>query len=241
MPERDGRLAVGIVGAGRVGPVIGAALAAAGHRVVSISAVSEASRDRAEALLPGVEIRDVPDVVATSELVVLAVPDDQLESLVAGLANVDAWQPGQIVLHTSPAFGISVLDPALQRGAIPVALHPAMSFTGTSMDLSRLSECYIAVTAPGPVLPIGQALAVEMGGEPVVIPESGRAAYAEAISTATTFSAAIVAQATAALAQTGVDNPADVLAPLIRSTVDYALRHSAGVRTADVPPSFGDA
>ena len=241
MPERDGRLAVGIVGAGRVGPVIGAALAAAGHRVVSISAVSEASRDRAEALLPGVEIRDVPDVVATSELVVLAVPDDQLESLVAGLANVGAWQPGQIVLHTSPAFGISVLDPALQRGAIPVALHPAMSFTGTSMDLSRLTECYIAVTAPGPVLPIGQALAVEMGGEPVVIPESGRAAYAEAISTATTFSAAIVAQATAALAQTGVDNPADVLAPLIRSTVDNALRHSAGVRTADVPPSFGDA
>ena len=224
-----------------MGPVIGAALAAAGHRVVRISAVSEASRDRAEALLPGVEIRDVPDVVATSELVVLAVPDDQLESLVAGLANVGAWQPGQIVLHTSPAFGISVLDPALQRGAIPVALHPAMSFTGTSMDLSRLTECYIAVTAPGPVLPIGQALAVEMGGEPVVIPESGRAAYAEAISTATTLSAALVAQATAALAQTGVDNPADVLAPLIRSTVDNALRHSAGVRTADVPPSFGDA
>ena len=78
-------------------------------------------------------------------------------------------------------------------------------------------------------------------GVPVVIPESGRAAYAEAISTATTFSAAIVAQATAALAQTGVDNPADVLAPLIRSTVDNALRHSSGLREANVPPSFGDA
>jgi predicted short-subunit dehydrogenase-like oxidoreductase (DUF2520 family) len=239
MSERDGRLAVGIVGAGRVGPVIGAALAAAGHRVVSISAVSEASRDRAEALLPGVEIRDVPDVVASSELVVLAVPDDQLASLVAGLASLEAWQPGQIVLHTSPAFGTGVLEPALRRGAIPVALHPAMSFTGTSMDLSRLTECYIAVTAAGPVLPIGQALAVEMGGEPVVIPESARAAYAEAIATATTFSAAIVAQATQALAQSGVENAADVLAPLIRSTVDNALRNSGGLRTADVPPSFG--
>ena len=114
-----------------------------------------------------------------------------------------------------------------------------MSFTGTSMDLSRLTDCYIAVTAAGPVLPIGQALAVEMGGEPVVIPESARAAYAEAIATATTFSAAIVAQATQALAQTGVENAADVLAPLIRSTVDNALRNSGGLRTAHVPPSFG--
>jgi predicted short-subunit dehydrogenase-like oxidoreductase (DUF2520 family) len=239
MSERDGRLAVGIVGAGRVGPVIGAALAAAGHRVLSISAVSEASRDRAEALLPGVEILDVPDVVASSELVVLAVPDDQLQSLVTGLAALDAWQPGQIVLHTSTAFCIGVLEPALLRCAIPLALHPAMSFTGTSMDLSRLTECYIAVTAPAPILPIGQALAVEMGGEPVVIPESAREAYAEAIATATTFSAAIVSQATRALAQTGVENPADVLAPLIRSTVDNALRNSGGVRTADVPPHFG--
>ena len=59
-----------------------------------------------------------------------------------------------------------------------------MSFTGTSLDLARLSETYFAVTAPAPVQPIGQALVVEMGGEPVVIDEDDRPAYAEAISTA---------------------------------------------------------
>jgi len=227
MSERDGRLSVGIVGSGRVGPVVGAALAGAGHRIVGISAGSNESRDRAEALLPGVPIRDVPELVAEAELIVLAVPDAELESLVAGLAAVGAWQPGQIVVHTSPAFGTSVLEPALLRGAIPVALHPAMSFTGTSMDLARLAESYVVVTAPTPVLPIGQALAVEMGGEPVVIHEADRAAYAEAISTAMTFSAAIVSQATEILRKTGVENPAAILAPLIRSTVDNALRTSS--------------
>ena len=50
--ERSGRLGLGIVGAGRVGPVFGAALAGAGHAVVGISAVSAASRERAEAMLP---------------------------------------------------------------------------------------------------------------------------------------------------------------------------------------------
>jgi predicted short-subunit dehydrogenase-like oxidoreductase (DUF2520 family) len=91
------------------------------------------------------------------------------------------------------------------------------------MDISRLSESYIAVTAPTPVLPIGQALAVEMGGEPIVIAESQRRAYAEAIATASQFSVAIVEQATGILAEMGIDNPGRVVAPLIRSSVDNAL------------------
>ena len=91
------------------------------------------------------------------------------------------------------------------------------------MDISRLSESYIAVTAPTPVLPIGQALAVEMGGEPIVLAENQRSAYAEAISTASQFSLAIVEQATGILAEMGIENPGRIVAPLIRSTVDNAL------------------
>ena len=108
-------------------------------------------------------------------------------------------------------------------GVIPLALHPAMSFTGTSIDVHRLTDCYVAVTAPTPVLPIGQALAVELGAEPIVVPEAKRAAYAEAIATASEFSAAIVAQASGLLADIGVERPGRILAPLIRSAVDNAL------------------
>jgi predicted short-subunit dehydrogenase-like oxidoreductase (DUF2520 family) len=221
--ERDGRLAVGIIGAGRVGPVLGVALAGAGHRIVAISAISEASRERAQALLPGVPVLDVTRVIESAELVILAVPDNELPSLVAGLAATNTWQPGQLVLHTSPAFGIEVLRPAFESGVIPLALHPAMSFTGTSIDVQRLTDCYVAVTAPTPVLPIGQALAVELGAEPIVVPEEKRAAYAEAIATASEFSAAIVAQASGILSDIGVERPGRILAPLIRSAVDNAL------------------
>lgn len=221
--ERDGRLAVGIIGAGRVGPVLGVALAGAGHRIVAISAISEASRERAQALLPGVPVLDVTRVIESSELVILAVPDDELAGLVAGLAATNSWQPGQLVLHTSPAYGIEVLRPAFDAGVIPLALHPAMSFTGTSIDVQRLTDCYVAVTAPAPVLPIGQALAVELGAEPIVVPEAKRAAYAEAIATASEFSAAIVAQASGLLSEIGVERPGRILAPLIRSAVDNAL------------------
>jgi predicted short-subunit dehydrogenase-like oxidoreductase (DUF2520 family) len=225
--ERSGRLGIGIVGSGQVGPVLGAALAGAGHAVVGISAISDRSRERAEAMLPGVPILDVPLVVERSELVLLAVPAGELEALVAGLAATGAWQPGQLVLHTAAECGIGVLAPALAAGAIPLAIHPAVTFTGTSVDLSQLSGAYFAVTAPAPVLPIGQALVVEMGGEPIIVAEADRAAYAEAIVTATSFSSAIVDQAVGLLAGIGVERPGAVLAPLVRSSVERALRRQS--------------
>lgn len=224
--QRSGRLGVGIIGAGRVGPVLGAALAGAGHAIVGITAVSGASRERAETMLPGVPVLEIPDVIERSELVVIAVPDDQLASLVHGLAVAGAWQAGQLVLHTAPGFGVNVLAPALAAGAIPLAIHPAMVFTGTSLDLNRLNETYFAVTAPAPVQPIGQALVVEMGGEPVLIAEKDRAAYGEAIETAATFSRSIVGQATGILSEIGVENPGAYMSSLVRSAVDDALSHA---------------
>ncbi|PJJ73405.1 putative short-subunit dehydrogenase-like oxidoreductase (DUF2520 family) [Diaminobutyricimonas aerilata] len=227
MTERSGRLGVGIIGAGRVGPVLGAALGGAGHAIVGISAVSQESRDRAEAMLPGVPVLTVPEVVRRSELVLLAVPESELAALVEGLAATGTWQPGQLVLHTAPGVGTSVLAPARAAGAIPLAVNPAMAFTGTSIDLVRLRGAYCAVTAPTPVQPIGQALVVEMGAEPVIVAEEDRAAWAEAVSTASTFSTAIVAQTVGILDELGIPDPGRVLGPLVRSAVENALGGAA--------------
>jgi predicted short-subunit dehydrogenase-like oxidoreductase (DUF2520 family) len=172
----------------------------------------------------------VPEIVERSELVIIAVPDDQLDSLVTGLAATGTWRPGQLVLHTSARHGTAVLAPALGAGAIPLAIHPAMSFTGTSLDIARLADSYFAVTAPGPVLPIGQALVVEMGGEPVIVAEGDRAAYAEAIETATAFSTAIVEQSTRLLGDIGIEQPGAVIAPLVRSAVENALTRNGADR-----------
>ena len=226
--QRSGRLGVGIIGAGHVGPVLGAALAGAGHAIVGVNAVSAASRERAEDMLPGVPVLETPELLERSELVLLAVPDAQLPGLVEGLAAIGAWQPGQIVVHTAPGLGTAVLRPATGLGAIPLAIHPAMAFTGTRLDLARMAETYFAVTAPAPVQPIGQALVVEMGGEPVLVAEGDRAAYGEAIATAASFSRRIVEQSTGLLAEIGFEHPGAFLSSLVRTTVDDALRR-AGV------------
>lgn len=218
---REGRLGVGVIGAGRVGPAIGAALAGVGHALVGITAGSDP--DRVDAVLPGVPVLDATEVARRSELVIVAVPHDQLEGLVSGLAEVGAWQPGQLVLHTDAAYGTGVLAPAVAKGAIPLAVHPAITFSGTSMDVRALKNAYAAVTAPGPVLPIAQALAVELGCEPVVIDESARPAYAEAIATARDFSRSIVRQAAALLTEAGVPHPGAYLSALVHTAIDQAL------------------
>ncbi|MPV38825.1 DUF2520 domain-containing protein, partial [Georgenia subflava] len=223
-PARPGRLGLGVVGAGRVGAVLASALRSVGHSVVGASAVSAESRDRVEALLPGVPVLPVEDVVERAELVLLTVPDDVLGELTSGLAELGRWQPGQLVVHTSGRYGTEVLAPARAAGAITLAIHPAMTFTGTSLDLARLTGCPFAVTAAAPVLPIAQALVVEIGGEPVVLDEAERPTYHAALAHGANHLVTLVAQAERALAAAGIDEPGALLTPLLSAALDGALR-----------------
>ncbi|AOY55565.1 DUF2520 domain-containing protein [Candidatus Rhodoluna planktonica] len=218
-----GRLTVGVVGAGTVGAVLGQALAAAGHHLVGYSTSSAKNIERAEVLLPAVPRLDVAQVVQAADFVIFALPSDQLVEVIAGIARAGLFKPGQLLAHTSADFGFSVFDPAIATGVIPLAIHPAMNFTGTSIDLARLRESFFAVAAPNVAIPIAQALVIEMGGEPFVVTEENRQKYAEAISVADNFSKMIVSQSIGLLEEVGLVDARAILAPLLRSAVEQAL------------------
>ncbi|CAM3069054.1 DUF2520 domain-containing protein [Actinomyces slackii] len=236
---RPGRLGVGIISAGRVGAVLGSALRAVEHQIVGVHAVSEESRERAEMLLPGVPLAEVEQIVERAELVLLAVPDDALGSLVQGLADLGRWQPGQLVAHTSGLHGLAILEPARRLGAIPLAIHPAMTFGGFSTDVARLVGCPMAVTAPAAVLPIAQALAVELGGEPFILDEAARPAYHAALAHGANHLVTLVDQAVRALRAAGVDDAPATLRPLLGAALDRALQEGGTALTG--PVSRGDA
>lgn len=219
----SGRLSVGVVGAGPVGAVLGQALAAAGHQIVGIATTDAANIERAEALLPQVAVISVPQIIQQSDLVLLAIPAEEIEKTVAGIAEAGLFRAGQLLAHTAGEFGFGILEPAVSKGVIPLAIHPAMTFTGTSVDLSRIRESFFAVAAPNVALPIAQALVIEMGAEPIVISEQDRKTYFEAISVANNFSKLIVNQSIGLLESVGVENARSVLAPVIRSAVEEAL------------------
>jgi predicted short-subunit dehydrogenase-like oxidoreductase (DUF2520 family) len=239
---RPARLAVGVVSAGRVGAVFGAALARAGHTVIAASGVSAASVRRAEELLPGVPLLAPDEVVRRADLVLLALPDDAMAGMVRGLVAAEAIRAGQIIVHTSGAHGVEVLQPAADVGALPLALHPVMTFTGRAEDLERITACSIGVTATTgdeAAWSVGEALVVEMGAEPVRIPAEARALYHTALAHGANHLVTLVADCAQLLAEAGVANPQRMLGPLLSAALDNALRH--GDRGLTGPVARGDA
>lgn len=241
MAESDGppRLQVGIVGVGRAGSVIGAALKRAGHQIVAANALSEVARLRAQALLPGTPITSIEDVFATSGLVLLTVPDDALPALVES-ATAEGWiRPGQLLVHCSGRYGVGVLQAASNAGALPLALHPVMTFTGTSVDLDRLSGCPFGVTAPEQLQTVAQALVVEMGGEPMLVDEERRPLYHAALAHSANHLVSLVAESMDLLGLAGVSEPSAMLRPLLSAALDNAL--VSGDQALTGPVARGDA
>lgn len=236
---RPARLAVGIVGAGRVGSVLGAALRQAGHTVAAVAAVSDASRRRVDRLLPGVPVLPPLDVVASTGLVLLTVPDDVLPGLVEGIARAGVMPPGQLVVHTSGRFGVAVLEPLTRAGALPLALHPVMTFTGRPEDLDRLAGACFGVTAPEALRPIAETLVLEMGGDPQWVEEGRRALYHAALAAGANHLVTLVNESVDLLRRCGVGEPERLLAPLLGAALDNALRQGDVALTG--PVSRGDA
>ncbi len=236
--EKPPRLDIGVIGTGRVGAVIGAALNRAGHKVVAVSAVSDLSRLRAESLLPSAKILPIDQVVKDRDLILLTVPDDVLPELVNGLAKTNSVSPGSFVIHTSGRLGIDVLQPLTEQGCLPLAIHPVMTFTGTSVDLNRLSGCPFGVTAPDSLRPVAEALVVEIGGEPIWVPEKNRNLYHTALAFGANNLITIVNETVDLLAQAGIENPTDLVTPLLNASLDNALRNSDAALTG--PISRGD-
>lgn len=232
------RLRVGIVGAGRVGTIIGAALAGAGHRVVAASGRSAASAARIERLLPGSHLLPPDAVAAGSDLVIVAVPDDVLERVVRELAA--NLRPGTVVAHTSGAHGVAVLAAAVSAGARPLALHLAMTFTGHASDLDRLAAgVSFGVTAPDDLRPLATRLVADLGGSIEWVAEVDRPLYHAALAHGANHLVTLVNEAIDRLRDAGVISPERVLAPLLRAALENTLRLGDAALTG--PVARGDA
>jgi predicted short-subunit dehydrogenase-like oxidoreductase (DUF2520 family) len=237
--EHPARLRVGVVGAGRAGTALAAALARVGHDVVAASAVSDASVERIRQRLPGAAIRRPEEVADAADLVLLTVPDDVLPGLVAGLAATGAPLQGRLLAHASGRHGLAVLGPAVPAGALPLALHPVMTFTGRPDDTDRLAGVCFGVTAPDQLRPVAEALVVEMGGEPVFIAEENRGLYHAALASGANHLVTLVVQSADLLRAAGVAEPGRMLGPLLSAALDNALRLGDAALTG--PVARGDA
>lgn len=229
---------IGVIGAGRVGAVLAAALRAAGHDVVSAAGESSVSRERAALLLPGVPLRKPTDVARSCDLLLLTVPDDMLANVAETLVGAGAIHSGQYVAHSSGRHGLAVLAPVREAGARPVAMHPAMTFTGTDVDLQRLPGCVFGLTGAEEDRAYVESLVADLGGTPMWVPEDRRTLYHAGLAHGANHLVTLVGQAMDLLAAAGADDPAGTLRPLLTAALDNAL--TAGHAALTGPIVRGD-
>lgn len=132
-----------------------------------------------------------------------------------------------------------MLAPLTAAGALPMALHPVMTFTGTEVDVRRLDGACFGVTTTEDLRPVAEALVIEMGSEPVWITEELRPTYHAGLAFGANNLVTLVAEAADLLTRAGVEHPQRMLGPLLGAALDNSLRH--GDRALTGPVARGDA
>lgn len=230
----DPTFRVGVIGAGRVGAVLARALRDAGHDVVAAAGESDASRSRIAALLPGVRVAKPTEVARAADLLLLTVPDDMLANVVRVLSDSGVIREGQVVVHTSGRHGLAVLEPARAAGARTAAVHPAMTFTGTDVDLPRLAGCVFGVTADDADHALVEGLVADLGGRAMWVPEERRTLYHAGLAHGANHLVTLVTEALEILSAAGADDPAATLRPLLTAALDNALEHGDAALTGPI-------
>lgn len=179
-----------IIGPGRMGQGLGLALK---RRGFAVSLVARTPRE----LLPGLtlHIGPWPDVVEGAELVLIATPDDAIESVARRLADDGAVTHTQVVLHLAGAFDRSVLGALTDSGAGLGSFHPLQSVADPATAGDRLRGAFAGVEGDDRALVAAERLAQTLRMTPVRIPGESKAAYHAAATFAGNYLAALIGMA----------------------------------------------
>jgi predicted short-subunit dehydrogenase-like oxidoreductase (DUF2520 family) len=186
---------VGVVGAGRLGGALAAALREAGVTV-------DGPAGRGE-------------VPVGCDAIVLCVPDAEIPAAAAAVAGA-----APLVGHTSGATPLSALEPAR---AAAFGLHPLQTFAAEASGLAAFAGAGCAIAgSTAQALAFAADLARALGMTPFEIDDEGRAAYHAAASVASNFLVTLQAAAERIAAGAGLEpeQARQLLAPLLRRTVD---------------------
>ncbi len=157
-----------------------------------------------------------------------------LDNVVTMLSASGAIRAGQTVAHTSGRHGLSVLQPAADRGAQVLAMHPAMTFTGTDVDLGRLAGCVFGVTATDATAAAAERLVADLGGSLMWVPEERRTLYHAGLAHGANHLVTLVSQAMDLLRASGAQDPAATLRPLLTAALDNALAYGDAALTGPI-------
>jgi predicted short-subunit dehydrogenase-like oxidoreductase (DUF2520 family) len=113
-------------------------------------------------------------------------------------------------------------------------MHPAMTFTGTDVDLPRLAGSVFGVTAHDAERPLAERLVFDLDGVVMWVDESRRTLYHAGLAHGANHLVTLVTQAMELLGAAGADDPAATLRPLLTAALDNALAKGDSALTGPI-------
>ncbi len=238
-----------VIGPGRLGSTLVAALARAG---LTVSAIGTHHEDQVEprgvshsgAGAGPLYVR-VADAALEADAWWLTVPDDDIFAVAGQLASAfpRTRRTGRppLAIHSSGAGSLRLLRPLAEAGALTLCLHPLQTFSGDARD-DALAGVACAVTADDEaVAALGDDLAARLGMRPFRLPDERKPSYHLAAAVAANLLVALESNAVRMMNEaTGRDDGLELLAPLVSTaTANVLIRGPADALTG--PVARGDA
>ena len=223
MPDRKRKPKpdVSIVGSGRLGTALAAALAGRGYAIRSLVA-RRVQKARQAARLLDAKVQTLAakqlTLLQPAEVFLITVPDDQIAGVATELSGLGF---AATALHTSGALSADVLAPLRESGWHIGSVHPLMSVSDAREGDAALRGGYWSVEGDKTAVRLAKTMVSDLGGRSFSIRSEDKPLYHAAAVMVSGNVTALFDVALEMLVQCGLTRKTahGVLLPLIASTV----------------------
>jgi predicted short-subunit dehydrogenase-like oxidoreductase (DUF2520 family) len=211
-----------IVGAGRLGTSLGAALVRRGWKIALIvDRDGRAAREGRRIIGAGRAAATIGRTARPGEVVIIAVPDEAVGRVAASLAASGASWAGRTVFHTSGVLPADALRPLQERGARVASLHPVQTFPRKDAPFSAFRGITWGVEGDEAAVAIAMALVRGLGGQVLLLAAEDKPRYHAACALASNALVALLGAAAGLLKTAGIDErtASAILLPLAQETL----------------------
>ncbi len=213
---------ISIIGAGRLGTSLGAALSKKGYRIKSLSCKTARSAEESRTIIgQGKASADNIQTAQSGDILFLCLPDDEIRKVARELKGANINWSKRYIFHCSGLLSSDVLKPFSARGAFTASVHPIQSFAHKKSSPGQFENIYFGLEGEIEALKMSQEIIQRLGGRSLIIKEEDKAVYHAACSIASNFLVVLLDIASSLL--TRIDLPEDqafqVLYPLVQGTL----------------------
>lgn len=222
-------LTLNILGAGKVGRVLGRLFAAGGaFTVQDVLTRSEASAAGALAFIGAGSRAPGMESMRPAAVWMLTVLDDAIAPACAQIAP--QLRPGDIVFHCSGAKSSQELQAATAAGALAASVHPIRSFADPATVAARFKGTFCGIEGDAGALDVLVPAFEAIGARTVPIDAAAKTVYHAASVFASNYLVTVMDAALRAYGAAGIpeDVARQLAAPLATETLENVLRLGPG-------------